>query len=83
MDIEHPASFTEVTPDCGSKSRPVLGGSHFFFVRTIGSDFIGADFKNRLDSFFLNSHFENHPGFQNSKRNPVRRFSGLAVLTEF
>jgi hypothetical protein len=45
---------------------------------------IGADFKNRLDSFFfLNSHFENHPGFQNFVKNPVRQFSGLAVLTEF
>jgi hypothetical protein len=81
--IGHPARFAQGIPDCGSKSRPVLGGS-YFFRENHWFRFLGAYFKNRLDSFFFfNSHFENHPGFQNSKKNPIRRFSGLAVLTEF
>jgi hypothetical protein len=55
----------------------------FSFLEEPSVPVFGVGFKNRPSSFNCFSHSENRPSFPNFRKNLVRWFSTLLVLTKF
>jgi hypothetical protein len=74
--------FCFQAPYKSKECEPVLGGSHFFSENR-RFQFLGQVLRIAPVLFQKISHYENRLDYQKKFKNLVRRFSELAVLTEF